>query len=285
MYLTEEQIDALHFTWPDRWIIVRDEDGFCTFAGDIPSDEEVAEAEKSEVYVKYLTREKIDALEAEITSRRVRDALSGSQDAQRWLDNQEAKIDAERAKLTAGGTGAGADANVGASSVVDTGPEASARAGTGADKAAGKSADERAAPPSPDDTAAGLPRNSLDAAVRILLMAVYSDGKRTPGEMDEMERQASIVGGVVTYSGAAPLRSVTQVVDEQILDVRAAMDGPQRTAEIDRALRAIDDRDVIGKLCEALGEIARADGELQQSEHQFLAGAMKAWGIEEVPGV
>ena len=419
MYLTEEQIDALHYTWPDRWIIVRDDEGYCTFAGEIPSDDDVAEAEKSEVYVKFLIREKIDGLEAEITSRRVRDALSGSVEAQRWLDEHEAKIDAERAKLAGPGPGAEADTHASADAdanadaapgggddagapaetvsvaAVQAGSEASADApgetdtdddapgkpdtgaeapgetnagaealgetnagaetlggtDTGVDAPSETDADANtplvtdagadapletdagadasletdagadapletdagadapletdagadapletdaeagppagtdippAAPPG-EDTGAGLPRNSLDAAVRILLMAVFSDGNKTQGEMDELDRQASIVGGVVTFSAEAPLRSVSQVIDEQILGVRAAMQGPDSGAAVGRTLRAIDDPVVCRKLCEGLAAIAGSDGVIQLSEHQLLARAMETWGIKDMP--
>ena len=267
MYLTEEQIDALHFTWPDRWIIVRDTDGFCTFAGDIPSEEEIAEAEKSEVYIKYLIVEKIDGLEAEITSRRVRDALSGSEEARLWLDEQEEKIQAERAKLAAMAQGAPAS---------DFEPDPSNPSVPEADPSA------PSVPSVPAAFSVGeedLPPNSLDAAVRIMLMAVYTDGKRSESEMAELERQGTVVGGAVTFSEASPLRAVADVVDDRILAVRAVMEGPERDAAVERALRAIDDPELIEKLAQAIVAIFGSDLDFDVAESQFLAQARDVWKI------
>jgi len=242
VYLTEEQIEALHFTWPDRWTIVRDEEGFCTFFGDVPTEADIAEAEKSEVFVSHTIRAKIARLEAEITPRRLRDALSGSEEAQQWLDDQEQKIKLERARLS----------------------------GT---------------LPDDDIQAAAEPKNSLEAVIRVLLMGVYADGRQSRAEFDELERQASLILDYVQLPAGMPLPSPHDIVDAQIRDVRSEMNDPDPADAIDRALACIEEPRLVERVSQALYAIMIADREFHLAENQFLATAMKAWGVEKIRGV
>ena len=94
-------INAIKYKWPltEVHIDYTDSAPIVTWLnGNIPTDAAIAEA-VTEYEVQVAIVDEINRLEAEITPRRLRDAVLGQENPVNWLASQESLINTERSKL------------------------------------------------------------------------------------------------------------------------------------------------------------------------------------------
>ena len=123
------------------------------------------------------------------------------------------------------------------------------------------------------------PRNSPQAAARIVALTLLADGQLHRAELSSLEalRSHERLGLSREQLGAVLHDLCTDLLD----DARSAHDDDCRItpALIELLLADIDDRGLQRRVLALCAAVARADGRLHESESIVLGLAIEQWGI------
>lgn len=122
-------------------------------------------------------------------------------------------------------------------------------------------------------------KNSIEAVVRVLLLAVYADRVKRPPEIPEVHDQ--LLGLAIFTEGefkdlSGGLSSLIEKYDAQVRDVIDQSDLIEIT---DAAIKRIDDPMLIPLVLTAMRSVAWADDEFHHSENVLIARAVELWEI------
>ncbi len=123
------------------------------------------------------------------------------------------------------------------------------------------------------------PRNSPQAAARIVALTLLADGQLQRTEMSSLEKLGGAARlGLRRYE----LHAVVHDFCADLLeDARATRDDDCRItpALIELLLADIDDRALQGQVLALCAGVARADGRLDDGESIVIGAAIEQWGI------
>ena len=121
------------------------------------------------------------------------------------------------------------------------------------------------------------PRNSPEAAARIVALALIADGHVCRSELEALQAK-----GVEAALGLAPggFAKVTQTLCEDLLCASVSF-GPLTSSLDDEVLEAlvrdVDDHDLQRKVLAAIAVAAEADEHLADGERHLLATMVRMW--------
>ncbi len=122
------------------------------------------------------------------------------------------------------------------------------------------------------------PRNSPQAAARILALTMISDGRMQPSELLALEEhdaigKLSVSAGQwqdVVHDLCADLLLSSKRGDQCIIDARL----------IEHLLDAVDDIELQRRVLRLCAVVAHADGEIHDGESVVLLAAVDRWGLD-----
>jgi len=121
-------------------------------------------------------------------------------------------------------------------------------------------------------------KNSIEVAIRVLLLTLYADDRHQPPEKAEIRRQLPnleiFTDGIFfgLYSG------IDSYIDQHDTEMKALIQEHSLAVAIEETLSRIDNTQLISALYNAMIKVAQADGEVVVEENLLIGRALVIWG-------
>ncbi len=123
-----------------------------------------------------------------------------------------------------------------------------------------------------------FPRNSPEAAARIVALVLICDGHVCRSELDALDR-LQIEHALALDPGAFP-RIVHQLCEDLLACAGDDLTGSIDESTLHALLAEVDDPALQARVLRLADGAARADRHLSDAEERVLAAAMSAWGLD-----
>ncbi|MEY2654651.1 MAG: hypothetical protein RLZZ524_1679 [Pseudomonadota bacterium] len=127
-----------------------------------------------------------------------------------------------------------------------------------------------------------FPRNSPEAAARIVALVLICDGHVCRSELDALDR-LQIEHALALDPGAFP-RIVHQLCEDLLACAGDDLTGSLDEDTLHALLAEVDDPALQGRVLRLADGAARADRHLSDAEERVLAAAASAWGLQGTIG-
>ena len=124
------------------------------------------------------------------------------------------------------------------------------------------------------------PRNSAEAATRIVALAMLADGHLSPEELDAFERRAA---GASAAGDRATLEQVLAALCEDLMFDRhlawnEACQVDERTLDV--LMAEVDDPELRRQVVQLCAAVVEADDQISDGESLVLVSAVEQWGLQ-----
>lgn len=128
------------------------------------------------------------------------------------------------------------------------------------------------------ETAFSDSKNSIEAVIRVLLMAVYSDGRKRHAEMGELLRCLPALQNFTSSQFSESGNDLVGIVKSQESEVISIMRSSD-TASVDHAIRSINEPTLAQLVIKEMYSIAYSDKQYDYYENELLSRAAEIWNI------